>query len=183
MAVGRKRRGRLDGLLPFQVGFLYKRFMVTDSRGNRVVAPQDASILPAGSNYQIDGALTVRMAYQSLAVSKGEIPGQLTNEQVKFYVAPVAEDGSVLADIMRRYTGHESGQGSSVGPWTQIMFDDRMWDISAPPVFKRGTRRTSHWEMIAHPSAGGDVARVPNATVAAPIDNAPSGETLGWDNL
>lgn len=186
MAVGRKRRGRLDGLLSFQIGFLYRRFIVTDSRGNRVVAPQDTTLPMGGKDYKTEGAIAVRMSYQSLATSRGEVPGQLTNEEVKFYVSPIAEDGSVLADLMRRYTGHESGQATPVGPWTQISFDGRMWDISAPPVFKRGTRRTSHWEMTAHPSHGGDIMRVPNAVVAEPAvpdHNAPSGAYEDWDHL
>lgn len=184
MAVGRKRRGSLYGLLPFQSGFLYPRHIVKDSRGNRVVVPQDLSI-PGNSEYRVDGALSVRMSYQSLAASRGEIPGQLTNEEVKFYVAPVAEDGRVLADVMRRYTGTEAGQDVPMGPWTQISFDGRMWDISAPPVFKRGTRRTSHWEMTAHPAHGGDIARVPEAVVKAPehSDNLPSGNYEDWDHL
>ena len=186
MAVGRKRRGRLDGLIPFQMGFLYPRFIVTDSRGNRVVVPQDATIPMGGKIYKTDGALAVRMSYQSLATSRGEIPGQLTNEEVKFYVSPIAEDGRVLADLMRRYTGHETGQDVPVGPWTQISFDGRMWDISAPPVFKRGTRRTSHWEMTAHPSHGGDIARVRDAVEVEPVavdNHAPSGAYEDWDHL
>ena len=174
MAVGRKRRVAEQGIRLRTTGILYPRVIVKDSRGNRVVAPQDLT-LPGLPMTAVDVGVTVRMAYQRLSSARGEVPGQLTNEEVQFYVDPVTVDGRLLSELMEDYAGGHFSNGVSVGPWTQISFDGRMWDISAPPAFKRGTRRTSHWEMIAHPSNGGDIARVPNAVIAQPRVNPPSG--------
>ena len=164
MAVGRKRRVEEQGIRPRTTGVLYPRVIVKDSRGNRVVAPQDLQ-LPGLPMTVADGTATVCMAHQSLSSTRGEIPGQLTNEEVRFYVDPVTVDGRLLSELMEDYTGERFRDGVSVGPWTQIVFDNRVWEISSPPVFKRGTRRTSHWEMTARPINGGDIQGVRDATV------------------
>ena len=164
MAVGRKRRVAEQGIRLRATGVLFPRVIVKDSRGNRVVAPQDPQ-LPGLPITAAQGAVTVCMAYQSLSSVRGEIPGQLTNEEVRFYVDPVTVDGRLLSELMEDYTGERFRGGVSVGPWTQIVFDNRVWEISSPPVFKRGTRRTSHWEMTARPINGGDTLGVRDATV------------------
>lgn len=164
MAVGRKRRVAEQEIRLRTTGTLYPRVIVKDSRGNRVVAPQDLK-LPGSPITTTDGTATVCMAYQSLSSTRGEIPGQLTNEEVRFYVDPVTVDGRLLSELMEDYTGERFRDGVSVGPWTQIVFDNRVWEISSPPVFKRGTRRTSHWEMTARPINGGDIQYVRDATV------------------
>lgn len=164
MAVGRKRRVAERETRLRTTGTLYPRVIVKDSRGNRVVAPQDLK-LPGLPMTTADGTATVCMAYQSLSSTRGEIPGQLTNEEVRFYVDPVTVDGRLLSELMEDYTGERFRDGGSVGPWTQIVFDNRVWEISSPPVFKRGTRRTSHWEMTARPVNGGDIQGVRDATV------------------
>lgn len=169
MAVGRKRRVAERGTRLRATGALYPRVIVKDSRGNRVVAPQDPK-LPGLPITVADGEVTVCMAYQSLSSTRGEIPGQLTNEEVRFYVDPVTVDGRLLSKVMEDYTGERFDAGVSVGPWTQIVFDNRVWEISGPPVFKRGTRRTSHWEMTARPIAGGDTRYVKDATV--PVEDS-----------
>lgn len=164
MAVGRKRRVAERETRLRATGTLYPRVIVKDSRGNRVVAPQDLQ-LPGLPMTTADGTATVCMAYQSLSSTRGESPGQLTNEEVRFYVDPVTVDGRLLSELMEDYTGERFYDGVSVGPWTQIVFDNRVWEISSPPVFKRGTRRTSHWEMTARPINGGDTLGVRDATV------------------
>ena len=115
---------------------MYKRKTVLDNRGNRVVVPDDRSV-------------NVEMSYRSLATAKGEAEGQLSNEQVTFFVSTVDVEGWPIG-----------GQG----PWTQIFFDGRLWDCSAPPVLKQGRRRTSHWEFPARPAEGGNLQYVRDAT-------------------
>ena len=137
VAVGRHRR---------QVGQLYGRKTVLDNRGNRVVVPDGVS-------------RQVEMSYRSTATAKGEAEGQLSNEQVTFFVSTVDVEGMPIG-----------GQG----PWTQIHFDGRMWDCSAPPVLKQGRRRTEHWEFPARPAEGGDLRGVHK-------DAGPLPE--GWDTL
>lgn len=127
VAVGRHRR---------EVGQLYQRKTVLDNRGNRVVVPDDRSV-------------NVEMSYRSTATAKGEAEGQLSNEQVTFFVSTVDVDGWPIG---------------VQGPWTQIRFDGRLWDCSAPPVLKRGRRRTEHWEFPARPAEGGDTRYVRDAT-------------------
>lgn len=167
MAVGRKRRVADQGIKLRTVGTLYPRVIVKDSRGNRVVAPQDLK-LPGLPMLYAAGTATVCMSYRSLSTARGEVPGQLTNEEVRFYVDPVTVDGKLLSDLMEDYTNaNYDFDGVSVGPWTQIVFDNRVWEISAPPVFKRGTRRTSHWEMTARPINGGDTLHVRDAAKLA----------------
>ena len=137
VAVGRHRR---------QVGWLYGRKTVVDHRGNRVVVPDE-------------NPRNVEMSYRSLSTAKGEAEGQLSNEQVVFFVSTVDVHGEPIG---------------SQGPWTQIYFDGRKWDCSAPPVLKQGRRRTEHWEFPAHPAKGGDLRGVHE-------DTAPTPE--GWDEL
>jgi hypothetical protein len=115
VAVGRHRG---------EIGVLYGRKRVRDSRGN-LVTVEDPSRL-----------FRVRMGMKMIRSNRGESKGQLTNEVVLLTFDPVDTDGNKLTDV---------------GAWTRVEFDGRTWDLASPPAFKRGTRRTAHWEAEVRP--------------------------------
>lgn len=111
-------------------GVLYGRKVEVDSRGNKIVSAD------------LSRPFRVRMHMRMQRSNRSEIKGQLTNEVWTLFADPRTEEGELLDDV---------------GPWSVAEFDGRMWDIAAPPAFKRGTRRTSHWEFEVRPCRGGDL--------------------------
>lgn len=73
----------------------------------------------------------VRMSVQGLRSNRTEIAGQLTNEVVRALIDPEYD----------------------LKPWSVVEFEGRQYDLSAPPMFREGTRRTRHWvaELRARP--------------------------------
>lgn len=106
------------------VGVLYGRKRVRDKRGNLTTVPD------------MDRPFRCFMSIKQVRSNRGEAKGQLTNEVSLILVDPHTVDGAEIKDV---------------GAWTVIEFDGRKWDATAPPAFKRGTRRTSHWEFEVRP--------------------------------
>lgn len=57
---------------------------------------------------------------------KAEVPGQQQINVIRIIVPPNLED---------------------VDLYSRVEFDGKVWDIAAPPAYRRGTRHTEHWSI------------------------------------